>query len=92
MPFLINIYIRIYAHNTRMPTHVHRHTCYVRLGIHKISEHIQISMYRLAYIDDHNHYIIYAQLLVHKAALRHQSSSAGCPPLHSGKKSILFKL
>ena len=91
MPFLINIYIRIYAHVTRMPTHVHRNTCYVRLGIHKISEHIQISMYRLAYIDDHNHYIIYAQLLVHKAALRHQSSSAGCP-LHSGKKSILFKL
>ena len=51
MPFLINIYIRIYAHNTRMPTHVHKHTCNVRIGIHKISEHIQISMYRLACID-----------------------------------------
>ena len=50
-----------------------------------------LSIYRLACIDDHNHYIIYAQLLVHKAALRHQSFSAGCP-LHSGKKSILFKL
>ena len=46
MPFLLNIYIRIYAHNTRMPTHVHRHTHNVRKGIHKISEHIQISMYR----------------------------------------------
>ena len=51
MPFLINIYIRIYAHNTRMPTHVHKHTCNVHIGIHKISEHIQISMYRLACID-----------------------------------------
>ena len=46
MPFLINLYIRIYAHITRMPTHVYKHTCNVRIGIHKISEHIQISMYR----------------------------------------------
>ena len=87
MPFLINIYIRIYAHNTRMPTHVHRHTHNVRIGAYTK----YLSIYRLACIDDHNHYIIYAQLLVHKAALRHQSFSAGCP-LHSGKKSILFKL
>lgn len=34
MPFLINIYMRIYAHNMRMPKHVHRHTYYVHTGIH----------------------------------------------------------